>query len=149
MSPEQQFEALAARREKTPMHELDAFFDALPDVSETFMIGEWDGGVFNTGHPGEQQLGALGWAGKTFRSRNDVDPMVSRQPDGQRTANPVLGTAVLRRVEYRGVVTATMIYDKHAIFDHFRAVNNDTVIGVMDRKGETQVLYFWLRRCRV
>lgn len=59
MSPEQQFEALAARREKTPMHELDAFFDALPDVSETFMI------------------------------------------------------------------------------------------GVMDRKGETQALYFWLRRCRV
>ena len=56
------------------------------------------------------------------------------------------GAAALRRVEYRGVVTATMIYDKHAIFDHFRRVNENTVLGVMDRKGETPALYFWLRR---
>lgn len=146
MSPEQQFEVLAARRETTAMSELDALFDALPDVSEDFMIGEWDGGVFNTGHPGEQQLGALGWAGKTFRSRNDVDPIVSRQADGRRVANPIMGAAALRRVEYRGVVTATMVYDKHAIFDHFRRVNADTVLGVMDRKGEAPALYFWLRR---
>lgn len=146
MSLEQHFETLAARRETTAMSELDALFDALPDVSEDFMIGAWDGGVFNTGHPGEQQLGALGWAGKTFRDRNDVDPIVSRQADGSRVANPIMGAAALRRVEYRGVVTATMVYDKHAIFDHFRAVNADTVLGVMDRKGETPTLYFWLRR---
>lgn len=146
MSPEQQFKVLAARRETTAMSELDALFDALPDVSEDFMIGEWDGGVFNTGHPGEQQLGALGWAGKTFRGRNDVDPIVSRQADGSRVANPIMGAAALRRVEYRGVVTATMVYDKHAIFDHFRGVNADTVLGVMDRKGEAPALYFWLRR---
>lgn len=146
MTPEQQFNVLAARQETTAMTELDALFDALPDVSEDFMTGEWDGGVFNTGHPGEKMLGSLGWAGKTFRSRDDVDPIVSRQADGSRSANPIMGAATLRRVEYRGVVTATMVYDKHAIFDHFRQVNADTVLGVMDRKGEAVPLYFHLRR---
>lgn len=146
MSMLARFTTLAARREPTTLNELDALFDALPAVAESFMIGAWDGGVFNTGHPGEQQLGALGWAGKTFRTRDDVDPIVSLQADGGRIANPVMGSASLRRVEYRGVVTATMVYDKHPIFDHFRAVDADTVLGVMDRKGADLPLYFWLRR---
>ena len=146
MNPEQQFEALAARKEKTALTELDALFDALPAVSENFMLGEWDGGVFNTGHAGEQQLGALNWIGKTFRGRNDVDPIVSRNAEGQRYANPVMGAASLRRIVYRGVVTATMAYDKHPIFDHFRKVSERAVLGVMDRKGDKMPLYFYLRR---
>jgi hypothetical protein len=146
MNPQQQFEAIAARRERTPMAELEALFDALPPVAEDFLIGEWNGGVFVTGHPGEQQLGALKWIGKTFRSRDDVDPIVSRGDDGARVANPVMGAASIRRVEYRGVVTATMCYDKHPIFDHFRGVDARTVLGVMDRKGEAVPLFFHLRR---
>ena len=146
MTLQARFEALAASREHTPLAELEALFDALPAVDEAFMIGEWSGGVFNTGHPGEQQLGALGWAGKTFRSRDDVDPIVSRQADGSRVANPVMGGASLRQVAYRGVVTATMVYDKHPIFDHFRQAGPDAVLGVMDRKGDRMPLYFHLRR---
>ncbi len=146
MSLQARFETLADRKEKTPLSELDALFDALPPVEEGFMIGEWDGGVFNTGHPGESQLEAMRWIGKTFRGRNDVDPIVSRDAGGGRVANPVMGTASLRRVEYRGVVTATMCYDKHPVFDHFRQVDERTVLGVMDRKGDTMPLYFYLRR---
>jgi len=146
MNPEQQFEALAASKDKTPLAVLEALFDALPPVEADFMLGEWNGGVFITGHPGEQQLDAMQWIGKTFRGRNDVDPIVSRAPDGGRIANPVMGAASLRRVEYRGVVTATMCYDKHPVFDHFRKVNERTVLGVMDRKGEDMPLYFYLRR---
>ena len=85
-------------------------------------------------------------AGKTFRSRDDVDPIVSRQADGSRVANPVMGGASLRQVAYRGVVTATMVYDKHPIFDHFRQAGPDAVLGVMDRKGDRMPLYFHLRR---
>lgn len=146
MSFAAQFEAIAARRDQTPLAELDALFDALPPVDEEFLIGEWNGGVFVTGHEGEQQLESMKWIGKTFRGRNDVDPIVSRGPDGGRVANPVMGTASIRRVEYRGVVTATMCYDKHPIFDHFRLVDAQTVLGVMDRKGAKMPLYFYLRR---
>ncbi len=147
MDLQAQFETLAARKSKTELAELDALFDALPPVPEEFMLGEWNGGVFVTGHPGEQQLTAMRWLGKTFRGRNDVDPIVSPGEGGKgRAANPVMGTASLRRVEYRGVVTATMCYDKHPVFDHFRAVNERTVLGVMDRKGDSMPLYFYLRR---
>ncbi|HSW15024.1 MAG TPA: DUF4334 domain-containing protein [Solimonas sp.] len=146
MNHQQQFEQLAASKEKTPLAVLEALFDALPAVEEAFMIGEWSGGVFNTGHPGEQQLPAMRWVGKTFRSRNDVDPIISAGPDGGRIANPIMGSASLRRVEYRGVVTATMCYDKHPVFDHFRKLGERSVLGVMDRKGEDFPLYFYLRR---
>lgn len=146
MNHAEHFAVLAARRETTTLDELNALFDALPAAGEDFMMGAWDGGVFNTGHPGEKQLDALGWAGKTFRDRDDVDPIVSRQADGGRAANPIMGQASLRQVAYRGVVTATMVYDKHPIFDHFRTVDANTVLGVMDRKGDSMPLYFWLRR---
>ncbi len=146
MSLKERFEALAARGDATALDELDALFDASPAVGEQFMLGEWRGGVFNTGHPGEQQLGTLNWKGKTFRSRDDVDPIVSLGPDGVRYANPVLGAARLRKVEHRGQVTATMVYDNQPIFDHFRQIDAQTVLGVMDRKGEPVPLYFYLRR---
>lgn len=138
--------ALIARTDKVDLAELDAFFDALPAVPAAFMIGEWTGGVFNTGHPGEKQLGAMKWDGKTFRSENDVQPIICKQDDGSRAASNVMGAASLREVKYRGVVTATMVYDKHPIFDHFRLVDDNTVLGAMDSKGDAFPLYFYLRR---
>ncbi|MFA5939675.1 MAG: DUF4334 domain-containing protein [Sinimarinibacterium sp.] len=148
MNPRNRFDQLAARTTPTELGELEMLFDGLADVEEAFMVGDWDGGVFVTGHPGEAQLPAMQWIGKSFRSRDDVDPIVSPGADGARVANPIMGSASLRRVEYRGVVTATMVYDKHPIFDHFRRVDDDTVLGVMDRKKDPFPLFFWLRRCR-
>lgn len=110
------------------------------------MLGDWEGGVFRTGHAGEQQLEAIKWVGKSFHSENDVDPIISRAADGGREANPVLGKATLRLVRYRGVSTATMVYDQHPVFDHFRKINDSLVLGVMDRKGEAFPLFFYLRR---
>jgi hypothetical protein len=145
---ESRFRAFAESKERVQLDELFAFFDGLDPVATDSMLGDWEGGVFNTGHPGEKQLSKLAWAGKCFRGRNDVDPIVSKGADGKRQANPVLGQASLRAVEYRGVVTATMVYDQQPIFDHFRRITNDVVLGVMDRKGEEMPLFFWLSRLR-
>lgn len=64
--------------------------------------------------------------------------------------DPVIGTtkprARLRNVEYRGKVSATMIYDHLPINDVFRRVDDDTVLGVMDRRGDEQPFFFVLRR---
>ena len=46
-----------------------------------------------------------------------------------RTSKP---RAQLRMMEYRSVMTATMSYDALPINDHFRRVDADTVIGLMD-----------------
>ena len=119
-------------------------FDALDPVPEADMLGDWAGELVPTGHPGEPLLEGMDWRGKRFVTRDEVYPLICG--DG-REPNPVMGTASLRMVEYRGVVTATMVYDKHPIFDSFRRVDGDTVMGAMDRKGEDAPLMFLLRRC--
>jgi hypothetical protein len=121
-------------------------FDALPPVEEAGMLGDWDGELVPTGHPGEGLLDGLRWAGKRFVSRDEVYPLICLSEAGEREVNAVMGEATLRMVSYRGVVTATMVYDKHPIFDSFRRVDADTVMGAMDRKGEPAPLMFRLRR---
>jgi Domain of unknown function (DUF4334)/GXWXG protein len=60
-----------------------------------------------------------------------------------RTSKP---QARLRMMEYRGVVTATMSYDALPINDHFRRVEADTMIGVMDFRSIDRAFLFVLRR---
>lgn len=71
-----------------------------------------------------------------------------------RSMLPVLGpvlrtrnhTARLREVEFRGVVSAAMVYDHLPIIDHFRRVDAHTLFGVMDLRGMTEPYFFVLRR---
>ena len=51
-----------------------------------------------------------------------------------------------RMTEYRGVVSATMIYDSLPINDIFRKVDDDTVLGVMDLRFTPQPFFFILLR---
>ncbi len=55
--------------------------------------------------------------------------------------------ARLRMMEYRGKVTATMIYDYLPINDSFRKVDDNTVLGIMDYKNSPQPFFFVLKRC--
>jgi hypothetical protein len=121
-------------------------FDALPSVDEETLIGEWDGELIPTGHSGEQLLDGLRWAGKRFVSRDEVYPLICLDEAGERQVNAVMGEATIRMVEYRGVLAATLVYDKHPIFDSFRAEDADTLMGAMDRKGDAAPLMFRLRR---
>ncbi len=67
-----------------------------------------------------------------------------------RRARPVLATtsprARLRMVEYRGVVSAAMLYDDLPIVDVFRRADADTVVAVMDLRGLDRPFFFALRR---
>jgi hypothetical protein len=54
--------------------------------------------------------------------------------------------ARLRLMEYRGKVSATMIYDALPINDIFRKVDESTVFGLMDYKHSEQPFFFLLRR---
>jgi hypothetical protein len=63
---------------------------------------------------------------------------------------PMIGTrtpkARLRTTRYRGVDTATMIYDQLPINDVFRKLNDDSVIGAMDLRGSRNPYFFVLTR---
>lgn len=65
--------------------------------------------------------------------------------------HPLLKTkktaARLRQVEYRGKVSASMVYDTKDIIDVFRKVNPDTLLGIMDIKSmKTDKTYFFVLR---
>lgn len=65
-------------------------------------------------------------------------PLVSTRRPGAR----------LRMTEYRGVTTATMIYDRQPINDVFRKLDDDMVLGLMDMKGMDRPFFFALKRLR-
>ncbi len=77
-----------------------------------------------------------------------VAPIARVALEMMRTNKP---KARLRMTEFRGVTTATMIYDALPINDVFRKVDADTALGVMDRRGEKApaLLFFVLRRERL
>ena len=54
--------------------------------------------------------------------------------------------ARLRMMDYRGKVSATMIYDYLPINDAFRKIDDNTVLGLMDFKNSPQPFFFVLKR---
>lgn len=56
------------------------------------------------------------------------------------------GEARIRMVEYRGKTSATMIYDRLPIHDHFRRLDDDTLMGLMDFKWTEEPYFFMLMR---
>lgn len=65
-------------------------------------------------------------------------------------ARPLMQThspkARLRMTEYRGRLSATMIYDDMPIHDVFRQLDADTVLGAMDMRGLAWPYFFVLKR---
>lgn len=150
-------------------------FDASPAVGLDFMIGRWKGFEVRTGHPMDGLLDITGWYGKDFISAEEVHPLLFKRINGGvYSVNPRLlpmnlpvprikllgwlmwiispliqtkkGKARMRMVEYRGKVTACMVYDHKAIIDAFAKINDHTLIGVMDYKGDKQPYIFVLER---
>lgn len=54
--------------------------------------------------------------------------------------------ARIRNIVYRGVASAAMVYDQLPIIDVFRRVDDRTVVGMMDMKGQRQPYFFVLER---
>ena len=131
--------------------ELDEFWAELAPATIDEMIGEWKGGEFQTGHKMNGQLEKAGWYGKTFKSVRDVQPLVCLDADGNKFSNVELGKgeASLWLEDFRGEVTATMVYDGQPVHDHFKKIDDDAVMGIMNGKGvldNGRYYYFYLER---
>ncbi len=63
---------------------------------------------------------------------------------------PLIATSApcarLRMTEYRGIATATMIYDAHPINDVFRRIDAGTLLGAMDYREFADPFFFILER---
>ncbi|MEU0498161.1 DUF4334 domain-containing protein [Mycobacterium sp. NPDC006124] len=149
------FAALIERTETIPDADLDAFWDTLQPATVDFMIGEWKGGEFDTGHRANGFMTRLNWFGKTFVSASDAKPLVCLDEDGNKFSNTeaMKGEASLWLEEFRGEVTASMVYDGAPVHDHFKKVDDNAVMGIMngkgaldDSSGSPRHLYFYLER---
>ena len=153
MSVRQRFEAL--RADPSPaVADLDALWADLATATVPEMLGAWRGGDFATGHPASGLLTALRWHGKRFDSPADGHPLICTGADGElhsETKAAGGGGSSLWEVGFRGEVTATMVYDRMPVFDHFKKVDETTVMGIMNGKleayfGAPDLYYFWLER---
>ncbi|MGW0042105.1 DUF4334 domain-containing protein [Rhodococcus sp. NPDC003348] len=117
--------------------ELDRLWDELPVVRVDELSGSWRGRGMRTGHRTGRLLDRTRWYGKTFGSRFDVQPLICRDADGNLFSDVEAGNgeASLWMVEFRGESTATMVYDGMPVFDHFKRVGPDTLLGVMNGKN--------------
>jgi hypothetical protein len=169
-SAEEAWVSLTRKEGHIDVADVTVVYDKLKPVSLETMLGEWTGGDFDYGHPARQVSLDLRWAGKVFRSENEVDPIIVYDDSGERVWNKDYGHAVvgllflnivlfiachltwpqLREVKYRGVISTAMIYDNFPIIDHFRYVNDDMVAGAMDTKmyGDVGMYYFHLTRMK-
>lgn len=131
--------------------ELDDFWATLQPATIDGMMGEWKGGEFATGHKMNDKLAQNGWYGKTFKSAADVQPLVCLDADGNKFSNLewAKGEASLWLEDFRGEVTATMVYDGQPIHDHFKKIDDNAVMGIMNGKGvldDGKYYYFYLER---
>ncbi|MFE7053885.1 DUF4334 domain-containing protein [Streptomyces californicus] len=133
--------------------ELDVLWADLGTVDASALLGSWRGFAFPTGHPVERVLAACGWHGKRFRSLEEAEPLICRGPDGSLHSDTTSGKggASLWNIEFRGEVTAAMVYDGMPVVDHFKQVDPDTLLGVMNGKAaplsrDGHLFYFGLER---
>lgn len=153
MSLSTRFDALVAAP-APPIEELHALWFDLAPANIALMLGSWRGGDFTTGHPASRLLERIRWHGKRFVTPLEAHPLICRDEHGALFSNSEAaggGLASLWEVGFRGEVTATMVYDAMAVFDHFKVVDDDTVMGIMSGKlepvfGTADPYYFWLER---
>lgn len=144
------FAELRGQRDVSPA-DLDEIWAVLDTVRPEDMLGKWKGDEFHTGHKMNGQLAAVRWYGKIFASIDDVEPIVCYDDDGKLFSNNALslGGASLWDIEFRGEVTGTMVYDGQPTFDHFKWVDENTLMGIMNGKRQRasgNYLYFLLER---
>lgn len=152
MSIRQDFENLRRREGLIDPADLDAMWSRLHTMRIEELTGQWRGSAFDTGHRTSKILEKSGWYGKRFDSPLDVQPLICRNAEGELYSDTESGRggASLWMVEFRGESTATMVYDGMAVFDHFKKVDDGTVMGIMNGKGialdEGKHFYFLLDR---
>jgi len=161
---------------KTTVSNALHIYDQLEPVDIQFMTGRWQGSELITGHRMDGLLEVCGWYGKWFVDQDRVHPLLFYGRDIKKLfavnpdwiplkltfpkikilktilllAKPLLQTkkpkAHLKMMNYRGKRSATMVYNSKPIHDHFRKIDENRVLGLMELKGEQEPYFFILER---
>lgn len=157
---ESQAEIVAMLEEgKADLHAACKLFDSLEAVDLESLLGTWKGKEFHTGHPLDGVLKKMRWYGKEFHDADNVDPLLFEIKKGkvmaidpvpfmakQKLSEAAGGEARMRMVEFRGKLSAAIIYDHLPIHDHLRKIADGKLLGMMDLKGDKQPFFFLLEK---
>ncbi|EUK19130.1 DUF4334 domain-containing protein [Commensalibacter papalotli (ex Servin-Garciduenas et al. 2014)] len=136
MTKTQEFTELLSQDHSRNDEQLFNFFDSLLPLTIDDMISKWKGEDINTGHWVSKELVNMNWYGKWYKNQLEAIPLVCFNQQGKLFSEQKFkGEASLWMVEYRGVTTATMVYDGVPIFDHFKKISDNHVLGVMNGKN--------------
>jgi hypothetical protein len=127
---------------------LDIMFAGLQPVAVDEMVGEWRVGYLFTEGTGSKWETLIKYSpiklySKKFVDKDNVKAWIFRI-FGIKFGVP-LTSAVLRMVNFRDKVSASMIYNYLPMIDTFRKVDEKTIMGIMEVKGKVSV-YFYLTR---
>ncbi|KAJ0138234.1 Uncharacterized protein HZ326_18821 [Fusarium oxysporum f. sp. albedinis] len=123
---------------------LDSFFDQLPPIPLSHLVGSWNGGFFDTGHPNGDFMKDISWIGKDFFSVDHVDPVIIERDGTRRPLHTDWGSKCRSQVcldDHQDVfmVTAT-VADRARFSALFVETNSEQLetLGkwVMERKLE-------------
>ncbi|MGN0102421.1 MAG: GXWXG domain-containing protein [Dietzia sp.] len=145
--------------ESVPSDRVVALWDSLAPARVEDIAGcRWRGTGLDTGHPMYGTLGTMRWWGKDFTHARKVDPILVTDDAGGIVADTTAtggGGASLWEVTFRGRPTASMVYDRLPVIDHFAVVDTGpdgrpaTLLAVMNGRGtlhEGEHFWFVLER---
>lgn len=128
-----------------PSDRVSALWDSLESARVDHITGSrWKGTGLDTGHPMYGMLGQMRWWGKDFTDPRRVDPILVTDDSGEivpDTSATGGGGASLWEVSFRGRPTASMVYDRLPVIDHFVVVDTGpdgrpaTLLAVMNGRG--------------
>jgi hypothetical protein len=115
----------------------------LEPITIGFLLGTWHGSLFN-GQTGD------GWWGKNMISAELVQPLLWQREDGSVYSNEVWGLAHLELGKYDTLSeTATLVYNDKPLYDYFRRLTDETVIGLTPAAAAGVDFFFQLTRDHV
>lgn len=137
-----------------PSDRVVALWDRLVPARVDDIAGSrWRGTGLDTGHPMFATLGEMRWWGKDFTDPRKVDPILVTDESGEvvpDTSATGGGGASLWEVSFRDRPTASMVYDRLPVIDHFAVVTSDadgrptTLLAVMHgRSTVSGGEHFW------
>lgn len=148
------------RAEAVTQRDLAAVFDTLGPVTMSMLAGSWRADPSYSETPGGALLIRGGWWGARFTDTESVDPLLFPDAAGRgvfaadlvkvltllssgvedistrrRDVETTAPIGRVRMVEYRGLVSAALIYDQVPVLDYLRAVDQDTIVAAVEGRG--------------
>lgn len=121
------------------------YFDSLEPVSADFMLGQWHGSSFATGHPYDGLLEKYHWYGKRFIDTDNVHPLVYRSLLGRLVpVNPLYMPMSLLRFRIFHIALFGKLFQFMLFL--FRTRSSGARLRMVECRGKTGVAMIYDRQ---